>query len=212
VISPQTVTGSEFLGRVEQLRELYDRPKAAVLAVRKPALDQHHRRIIAKSPLMVLATADADGQPAASPKGGEPGFVRVLDNSTLLMADRPGNNNIRGLSNLMENPKVALLFFVPGINEVLRVEGTARVVRDEAVLAELEAYGRRPKTATLIDVELAYVHCGKALVRSKVWEADSRPEPDSIPTLGQMLVDDLAIPASVEEVDASIQRTYQQDL
>jgi PPOX class probable FMN-dependent enzyme len=197
---------------VEQLRELYNLPKAAVLAVRKPALDQHHRTFIANSPLIVLATADAGGQPAASPKGGQPGFVTVLDDSTLLMADRPGNNNIRGLRNLMENPKVALLFFVPGVNEVLRVEGTARVVRDQEVLARLEAYGKRPKTATLIDVEVAYVHCGKALVRSKAWDADRRPERGSIPTLGQILVDDLAIPASAEEVDAGIQRTYHEDL
>lgn len=210
--TPQPNAGADRVSSVRQLRTLYAEPNAMVLGVRKAVLDEHHQAFIANSPFIVLATADANGQPAVSPKGGDPGFVEVLDGSTLLIADRPGNNNIRGLCNLIENPRVALAFFVPGVNEVLRIEGTAHVVSDDSILSALEAYGKRPKTATVIHVELVYIHCGKALIRSKAWDPSRHVQPGKVPTLGRILVDELHLTASAEQLDASMPRTYEEAL
>lgn len=163
---------------------------------KQSALDRHARHFIALSPFLVIATADADGHLDASPRGDPPGFVRVLDATTLLLPDRRGNNLADSFSNLLERPRVGLIFFVPGIEETLRVNGTARITTDQGLLGPCEVAGRPPATGTLILVEEVYFHCAKALRRARLWDAPSRVERASFPSLGRILADQQAVPAA----------------
>ena len=177
------------------------------LAVRKilPRLDQHCRAFIALSPFCVLASSDGAGGVDASPRGDAPGFVAVLDDSTLLLPDRPGNNRVDSYGNIVAHPGVGLLFFVPGINETLRVNGDARVTTDAERLGKLAAQGKVPVAGLLIAVTEAFFHCGKALMRSHLWDASSQVERSAFPTLGKIMADQtraMAEPEAVELVEA----------
>lgn len=179
------------------------------LAARKQLhrLDAHCRAFIALSPFLVLASSDGAGGVDASPRGDAPGFVRVPDDVTLLLPDRPGNRRVDSYSNILAQPGVGLLFMVPGIEETLRVNGTAQVVTDAALLGPLAAQGRPPLAGLLVSVREAFFHCGKALIRSKLWDASRQMERSSFPTLGRILADQIQ---SVEatDADASIAETY----
>ena len=176
-----------------------------------PKLDAHCRAFIALSPFAVLATSDGRGGMDASPRGDAPGFVLVLDDSTLLLPDRPGNRRVDSYSNILASPGVALIFFVPGINETVRVNGRARVITDADLLARVEAQGKVPKTGLLITVEEAYFHCAKALIRSKLWDPATRIERKKFPSLGQVIADQVA---GVERVaaDTAIDESYRDRL
>lgn len=183
------------------MRSLY--PEVAQLR-RKTILDRldgHCRNFITHSPFLVLATAGADGTVDASPRGDAPGFVQVLDDRTLVLPDRGGNNRLDSMGNIVANPNVGLLFFVPGIGETLRVNGRARVVTDAELLTRLAVQGKAP-TAIVVEVEQAYLHCAKALIRSRLWEEDYRLDRSTFPTLGRMLADQMKDGANVEETEA----------
>lgn len=187
--------------------------KVHPLAERKvlPRLDEHSRRFIALSPFLVLATTDADGNADASPRGDAPGFVGVLDDATLLLPDRPGNNRVDSYGNILANPGVGLLFFVPGINETLRVNGTATVLTDDARLASLAAHGKPPVGGLLVAVEEVFFHCGKALIRSALWDPATRVERRSFPTLGRIIADQTRAVAP-DDADADVERGYRENL
>jgi len=174
-------------------------------------LDAHCRAFIALSPFLVLASGDAAGRLDASPRGDAPGFVLVLDDTTLLLPDRPGNNRVDSFHNILANPGVGLIFFVPGIDETLRVNGRARVVTDATLLADAEAQGKAPRAGLLIAVEQAFFHCAKALKRSHLWDASRHVERRSFPTLGKILADQIA-GCSAEEADARIEDGYRNRL
>jgi PPOX class probable FMN-dependent enzyme len=174
-----------------ELRALHAAPSARALRKELDRLDRHCRGFIAHSPFLVMATADADGRLDATPRGGEPGFVAVADDRTLLLPDRPGNNRLDSLTNLTQRPEVGLLFMIPGVDETLRVNGAAEL-RDDPDLIERFQISRRPPTIVLrITVRQAYLHCAKALMRSRLWDPDSRIERAELPTLGEMLRDQL---------------------
>src|SRR3989440_2234930 len=156
-------------------------------------LDEYARRFLAAAPFCVLATSAADGSCDATPRGDEPGFARVLDDRTLAIPERPGNRRLDSLRNVLANPHVGLLFVIPGVPHTLRVNGTARVVGDAEFFDEMAVYERRPVAALLVSVTECYFHCGKALVRSRLWEPDAWPEPGTVPTLGGALRDVLAL-------------------
>jgi PPOX class probable FMN-dependent enzyme len=179
---------------VTDLRAIYGTPSPNSLAVRcvLPCLDEHHRAFIALSPFVVIASADAQGFPDVSPRGDLPGFVAVPDDHTLLLPDRPGNKKLLTLSNILENPKVALIFLVPGREDSLRVNGRAQITTDPTLLAPLAVQGKDPRSALIVTVEQAWLHCGKALIRSRLWEAEAHVAPDALPTLGKMLADQIA--------------------
>ncbi|MDE0204549.1 MAG: pyridoxamine 5'-phosphate oxidase family protein, partial [Candidatus Tectomicrobia bacterium] len=164
-------------------------------------LDVHCRNFIALSPFLVLSTASAQGQTDASPRGDPPGFVAAPDEHTLLIPDRPGNNQIDSLRNLAEHSHVGLLFFVPGMNETLRVKGTAEIVTDAAVLELLAVGGKAPLSALRVTVEEAFLHCGRALIRSRLWDPAVRIERSAFPTYGQVLADQIA-GANARDIDA----------
>src|SRR6516165_2788966 len=149
-------------------------------------LDQHCRRIISLSPFCVLATQGPNGADI-SPRGDPPGFVRVLDEVTLLVPDRVGNNRLDSMTNLLVNPRIGLLFLVPGMNETLRINGSARITDDARLLAPSAVNDRAPKVGLIVAVEEAFLHCAKALVRSALWDGSRHIDRSILPSYAQML-------------------------
>ena len=190
------------LASYEKLRTVYKPPAPRAAQKVIDHLDVHCRNFIALSPLCVLSTADADGQADASPRGDPPGFVRVLDKKTLLLPDRPGNNQVDSLQNIVQNRGVGLLFFVPGMNETLRVKGKAEIVTDGELLEASEIGHRAPLSGLKVTVEEAFLHCGRSLIRSRLWDPDVRIDRSQYPTYGQVLADQIA-GANAREIDAS---------
>ncbi len=172
----------------ETLEAHYGEPSelARIKAIKK--LDKHCRNFIAQSPFLVIGSSSADGADV-SPKGDAPGFVTVLDDSTLLIPDRLGNNRVDTMRNIIDNPDVAMIFFVPGMNETLRVNGKAEIVTDPALLEPLSVRGKAPKSGILIHVDEAFLHCAKALVRSKLWDPSIQIDRKTFPPLGKMIVE-----------------------
>src|SRR6266436_164884 len=155
----------DMIDDVEQLRAAYGAPSERAVKKQLNRLDKHCRDFIARSPFVVIASADPSGRCDASPKGDAPGFVHVIDDATLLIPDRLGNNRVDTLGNLVERPGVGVIFFVPGINETLRVNGRARITTDPELLEPLAVSGKTPRSGILISAEEVYFHCGKALIR-----------------------------------------------
>ncbi|MFT4563456.1 MAG: PPOX class probable FMN-dependent enzyme [Gammaproteobacteria bacterium] len=190
------------------------------LAVKKaiPSLDKFCRELIERSPFLTIGTANANGKSDVSPRGDQPGFVLILDDNTIFIPERPGNNRVDTLTNITENPNVGLLFLVPGFDETLRVNGRATVVKDEALLERCAVKGRIPKLGILVAVEEAYLHCAKAFRRSKLWDAESRQDRKEMPSLGKIIMAQTAAadnPPSVEEVqqvDEYIEDNYRNAL
>ena len=195
-----------------ELRETYRPPAPRAAQKVLDRLDEHCRNFIALSPFCVLSTSNADGQPDASPRGDPPGFVRVLDEHTLLLPDRPGNNQVDSLQNVVENPGVGLLFFVPGMNETLRVKGRAEIVTGQGLLEPMAVGGRAPLSGLKVTVEEAFLHCGRALLRGRIWDPSARMERSSYPSYGQVLADQIAGADAgridAEEAEANRERLY----
>lgn len=174
-------------------------------------LDQHCRRFIALSPFLCLGTSGKDGADV-TPRGDRPGFVKVLDDSTLVVPDWPGNNRLDSLTNILSNSHVGMLFLIPGVDETLRVNGTAEIRTDPDLLAAWEVNGNRPKSALLIRVSETFLHCGKALIRSRLWQNDYRIDRSELPSYGRMLKDQIEIRDSAEEIEASVAEAYKDKL
>jgi uncharacterized protein len=164
----------------EQLWELVGAPLERVIAKEMPALDERAREFIAASPFLVMATTGADGSCDAGPKGGPPGFVSVLGDTRLLVPEYPGNRRFDGVQNLVTRPGIGLLFAVPGISETLRVNGFARLTRDPELLEACAVDGRKPWFITDVEVRQVFSHCGKAFIRSHLWQPETWPDPDAV--------------------------------
>jgi PPOX class probable FMN-dependent enzyme len=176
------------------LTSIYPQPTPRVLAKARPAIDSHAKKFIGMSPFCVLATSGADGSVDASPRGGNPGFVSVTGPNTLLMPDRSGNNRIDSFRNIVEGSGfVHLVFFVPGIDETLRVGGRGKLSADPELLAAMVEFGKPPRAVLQIDVNEVYFHCGKALMRSKLWSADIRVERSVMPSISQVIHDQTSL-------------------
>lgn len=177
----------------DDLRALYGAPGARSALKQLPALDAHCRRFVALSPFVLLATSGTDGLSDVTPRGDAPGFVGVEDERTLLLPDRPGNNRLDSLLNILDRPGVGLLFVVPGVDETLRVNGIAEIRTDEALLDRFAVDGRRPKTVLRIAVREAYLHCAKAFMRSRLWDPAAQVDRATLPSMGEMLRDQLRL-------------------
>ncbi|MGC2198658.1 MAG: pyridoxamine 5'-phosphate oxidase family protein [Stellaceae bacterium] len=182
----------------QQLRELYGAPSERSLKKQLSRFDTHCRAFIARSPFLVIASSDPSGRCDASPKGDAPGFVQVIDDETLLIPDRLGNNRVDTIGNLLTRPGVGLIFFVPGINETLRVNGRAQVTTDPTLLEPLAVNGKVPLSGILVSAEEIYFHCGKALIRSELWNPEKHLRRSEFPSLGRILADQIG-GISVEE-------------
>jgi uncharacterized protein len=172
------------------LAAIYPEPNPRVIAKARPALDVHSKKFIALSPFCVLATSGADGSVDASPRGGHPGFIHSEGDSRLLMPDRPGNNRIDSFKNITQGSGlVQLIFFVPGINETLRVAGKGTLTTAPDLLASMVEFGKPPRVVLSVEVQEAYFHCGKALMRSKLWLREAQVERSAMPSIAEIIHD-----------------------
>lgn len=185
-----------------ELRTVYKPPAPRAAQKVLDHLDDHCQNFIALSPLCILSSANADGQADASPRGDPPGFVQILDDKTLLLPDRPGNNQVDSLQNIVQNSGVGLLFFVPGMNETLRVKGKAEIVTDDDLLEPMKIRNRAPISGLRVTVEEAFLHCGRALIRSRVWDPEAQIDRSDYPTYGQVLADQI-VGANAKKIDDS---------
>lgn len=170
-----------------QLRDLSRPPSEGAVRKELDRIDQRCRELVALSPFLVMASASSDGTCDASPKGGPPGFVAVLDEHRLLIPDAAGNRRLDGLTNMVENPRVGLVFLIPRTGETLRVNGRIKLTRDPALLESLMTGGRAAVLAILVEVEQAYIHCAKSVVRSGLWRSETWSELDEMPSAAQIL-------------------------
>jgi uncharacterized protein len=193
------------------MRALYG--ETSYLAQRKVLrrLDRHARAFIALSPFVALATANEAGEVDASPRGDAPGFVRVLDDFSLLLPDRPGNNRLDSFSNVLTTAGVGLLFFVPGIDETLRVNGTARLATGQDLLAPSTVGGKLPRAGLLIAVSEVFFHCGKALKRARLWDASRHLPRQDFPSLGRVIAEQTGA-CSVNEAEEQVVKSYRDRL
>ena len=200
----------------ESLRGLFH--AVAPLAVDKciDALDAHAQAFIRRSPFVCLGTQNADGRADVSPRGDPPGFVRILDPNTLAIPDRPGNNRLDSLANIVANPAVGLLFLVPGYDETLRVNGRARITTDPDLLASLQVQERLPRLAILVEVQEVFLHCAKAFRRSRLWDLAARQDRGEMPTLSKIILDQTTgAPAdedAMRAIDAALERDYDRSM
>ena len=188
---------TELLDSPGALRQLYPPAKGRSVAKQLDHLDVHCRRFIALSPFLVLASASAQGDLDSSPRGGAPGFVHIVGERTLLIPDSPGNNRLDSLENLVETQKIGLLFMIPGVDETLRVNGRARLVTGPSALLPF-ASDDRIRLAIEVSVVDAYLHCAKALIRSKLWDSGQQVDRSLLPTMGEMLADQTGTPSNPE--------------
>jgi len=195
-----------MIDSVEALRALYAGPKGRSLSKQLDRLDVHCTRFISLSPFVVVATGRPEANMDCSPRGGEPGFVKVVDERTVLIPDSPGNNRLDSMTNIVATGRIGLLFLVPGIDETLRVNGRARLADEPERLAHFAGAARAPKLAIEVAVEEAYLHCAKALMRSKLWAPESRNERSVLPTMGQMLNDQTGTTGPAETQEQMVAR------
>ena len=209
----EQTTAAPRIETKEELREFYGPANERSVKKQMAKLDEHAKNFIALSPFMVISSATAEGADA-SPKGDPPGFVKVIDDNTLIIPDRPGNNRVDTMSNIVENNHVGLLFLVPGMCETLRVNGRARITTDPEVLEPHSVRGRLPRSAMIIDVDDVYLHCAKALIRADLWNAEKHIERKSFPSMGQMLSDQIDEEGydDGEELNKGIQERYKTGL
>ncbi len=195
---------SDVIDDEKALRALYGEPGRLAVMKELDHLDRNSKRFIELSPFLCLATFGPDGRADNSPRGDAPGFVGIGDDKTLLLPDRPGNNRIDSLANIVHRPAVGLLFFIPGFTETLRVNGRARLSTAPDLLARFAVDGRPPKLVVVITVDEVFLQCSKALIRSKLWQEEARVERDRLPTLGRMIAD--VVDAKAEEAKAKSRR------
>ena len=196
---------------IDQLRTVYAQPTERAVKKQLAHLDRHCRRFVELSPYFVLCTSDAEGNLDASPRGGAPGFCKVADDHTLLLPDRPGNNRLDSFSNIIATGRVGLLFFVPGVDEMLRVNGTAQLRTDEALRAQCVEQGKPALVVVSVAVREAYLHCAKAIMRARLWKAESLVPRSELPSLGEMIRDQTN-GATVAETQEQMVKRYEEQL
>ena len=190
-----------------QLRSRYGQPKERAVKKQLSSLDFHCKRFMSLSPFVVVSTCDETGRLDASPRGGEPGFVQVTEHGELLIPDATGNNRLDSLQNIVKTGRIGLLFMIPGVDETLRVNGTAVVSIDEDdIQACLDHQNRLPLAVIRVNVEEAYLHCAKAYMRSRLWSQDAKIPRGQLPTMNQMLHDQIGDPAEPESQESMLER------
>ena len=195
----------------EALRELYKWPEGRAGKKVIFRLEKHCKNFISKSPFCVLATSDEKGRMDSSPRGGSPGFIHVLDDNTLVIPDSKGNNRVDSLVNIVETGRVGMLFLIPGIEETLRINGSAYISKSEDLISLFPNEQNRPKSCIVINIEEAFLHCAKALMRSKLWKADYSINKKDFPSMGVMLNDQLETNNRLETYEEMAER-YKPDL
>jgi len=210
----------EIVGSLAELDALTERASGGAAGKTMRRIDQYARQYIGLSPFCCLATGDGSGHADVTPRGDKPGFVRILDNTTLLIPERPGNNRMDSLRNIIENPSLGLLFFIPGFEDTLRINGRGHVTKDPRLLAESTVDGKMPKLGIIVSVDEAFLHCVKAFRRSRLSDAGAQVPRATMPTLARMIMDQMAekadeakpAEAAVKAFDAQIEEAYRTTL
>ncbi len=206
----------EFKNLVEseaQLRALMGDPVAPpVVEKTLTSLDQHCRAFVGRSPFVLIASSDSEGRMDVSPKGDAPGFVKILDDKTLAIPDRPGNQRFDTFRNLFQSPRVGLIFLIPGKRETLRIGGSAQVVRDQELLESMAAKNKVPSLAIVVHVDEAFFHCSKCMIRSRLWQPDHWPALEGLPTLAETMKDAASVPGPVEALEGIIREDEEKRL
>ena len=190
-------------------------PPVSTLAEAKDIvrIDVHTGKIIGLGPICLVATADKTGKQDVTPRGDPPGSFKVLDEKTIAIADRPGNNRLDTLKNILENPEIALIFLLPGTNETVRVAGTARFSTDPELLASMAVMGKNPRCAIVVSVRQAYLHCAKALLRSKLWTGEYAQPKGTFPSIARMVGDQVGMTEEQKKLgEARVEKAYQDTL
>jgi uncharacterized protein len=216
-MATENTLNEDFLIRDEaHLRALF--PATHALAVQKcqTHLDEHSIAFVSKSPFLCIGTQSPNGSADVSPRGDPPGFVKVLDDKTLLIPDRPGNNRLDTLSNIVANPKVGLLFLIPGFDDTMRVNGIARVSRHPALLNQLSVEGKTPTVAIVVRVQEVFIHCAKAFRRSKLWDPNHHQDRSQMPSLLKIILDQTTgapkDPEEMKKIDDGLEVEYQKTM
>lgn len=209
--------GPKFVIADEQsLRGLFHATHPLAALKSQPMLDKHAQDFIRRSPFLCIGTQSAEGRADVSPRGDPVGFVRILDERTLAIPDRPGNNRLDTLANIIANPNVGLLFIVPGFDDTLRVNGRARLVNDPDILAGMSVNDRLPKLAIIVDVQEVFLHCAKAFRRSHLWSPDHFQDRSEMPSLSKIILDQTTgAPSNAEEMrkmDEELEEDYKKTL
>lgn len=216
-MTDETQLKPEFLIKDEEdLRSLF--PATHIIAAEKcqNRLDKHTIDFVARSPFLCIGTQSPDGSADVSPRGDPCGFVKVLDDKTLLIPDRPGNYRLDTQSNILANPAVGLLFMVPGFDDTLRVNGTAKITRDPDILALMAVKERMPLTAIVVSIDEVFLHCAKAFRRSKLWDPSQHQDRSEMPSLINIILDQTTgapnDPDEMKKLDAGLEDSYQKTM
>ncbi|PYR98925.1 MAG: phosphohydrolase [Acidobacteria bacterium] len=193
------------------LRKLYPPTVERARLKTQFKLDKHSRNFIARSPFVCIGSSSERGADV-TPRGDEPGFVLVLDDTTLAIPDWPGNNRLDSFSNIVLNPQVALLFLIPGVDETLRASGTAEIRTSSELLERWQRNGKKPRAVLVVTIREAFFHCGKALIRSRLWKDDYKIQRSELPPYGEILKDQIVTSETAEQIEMSIQSGYKNKL
>jgi uncharacterized protein len=198
-----------------ELRERMGEVHPLAVLKSRPTLDVHSRHFMSMSPFLVISTSSADGKADVSPRGDPPGFVHVVDDHTILIPDRPGNNRLDTMANIAANPNVGCLFFIPGFDDTLRLNGKATITDDATLLRHCMVEGKQPKIGILIKVEEVFIHCAKALRRSKLWQGDYTQDRKQMPSIAAIILEQVngaVDPLTIKDVDESVEQDYRTGL
>ncbi|HDZ74624.1 MAG TPA: pyridoxamine 5'-phosphate oxidase family protein [Aurantimonas coralicida] len=196
------------IATIEALRALYGSPSVRAAQKQLPRLDAHAKAFLGRSPFMLIGSSSPGKLPDVSPKGGEPGFAAIIDDTHIAIPDRPGNKRLDTYENLLANPIVGLLFLLPGMDETLRVNGTAEIRTDDELLDRCAYEGKRPISVLLVEAKEVYFHCAKAFMRSGLWDADKQIDRATMPTLGAMLKDQIGLSGEIQDIDREMVERY----
>lgn len=207
------VTFKNQIKSIDELREVIGFPRELVQKKSINFVDEHCKDFIAKSPMLFISTANENGSCDVSPRGDPAGFVDVLDEQYLVLPERPGNKRCDSLVNLLSNPHIGLIFIIPGLKETLRVNGKAILSRDKDLLKKYEVNGKCPEVGIIVEVEECFIHCAKAFLRSKLWQAETWPEKEQLPIVAKLLADHInSSNFSKEEIQAGLEESYKKRL
>lgn len=198
--------------RTEDLRSFIGDPMKEVQGKEMPALDAHSREFVRRSPFLVLATVSGAGYVDVSPRGDPPGFVKMLDDKTLVLPDRRGNRRVDSMTNILENPNIGMIFFLPGYEETLRVRGRATLTREPGDLDGMAVNGKAPEIGIRVEIDTVFYHCAKALKRSHLWDPESRKLAEGYPKFAQIIHDQYLQDVPVEKIDRPLQDAYKKEL
>ena len=211
VAAPPTSDLSRVLDETD-LRRRFAKPMSHVEQRQLDRLEVHSRRFIAASPLLLIASSHSKHGVDVSPRGDAPGFVKVLDEQRILIPDRPGNNRLDTMANILDTPSVGTLFLIPGIRETLRINGEA-IVSDDHVLCDACAVnGRPPRLVIVVEIRELFLHCGKAIIRSRLWDDIYRLQQSQMPSLAEMTADQIGRSDRLEDIEVAVGRNYRENL